>query len=209
MSARLKNFQPISGAHCWQCCCQHHFILFVTSYLIWDSEAGAEYWTLHQCTAFVPHRSKPRMSLPSMVLLVWQRYNFCNSYVIYFCSLSKTRPVTRAKDVLPNTNNTQATEIIPPGQHRNGPVFCCMTLFAASAFHPIAARVDGSAQCIFCPWWLWPLTLTFKLVQARDETRFPHEFGANLFRRSRDIWFTNKKVTDSTKNRTYTVYCMR
>jgi len=45
----------------------------------------------------------------------------------------------------------------------------------------------------FCRWWPWPLTVTFKLVQARDQTRLPCEFGANLFNHSRDIWVTNKK----------------
>jgi len=54
----------------------------------------------------------------------------------------------------------------------------------------------------FCPWWLWPFTLAFKLIPARDQTRLPCEFGANLFSSFRDIWFTNKKVIDSSKNRT-------
>jgi len=31
------------------------------------------------------------------------------------------------------------------------------------------------------------LILTFKLVQARDQTRLPCKFGANLFSHSRDI----------------------
>ena len=39
---------------------------------------------------------------------------------------------------------------------------------------------------------LWPLTLTFKFVRARDQTRLRCKFGANLFSRSRDIWATNK-----------------
>jgi len=46
------------------------------------------------------------------------------------------------------------------------------------------------------------LTLTFKLIRARDETRLPCEFGANLFSDSRDISYIKKKVTDSAKNRT-------
>jgi len=56
----------------------------------------------------------------------------------------------------------------------------------------------------FCPGGLdlSPLTLTFKPVQARDQTHLPCEFGANAFSRSRDIWFTNRKVTNSAKNRT-------
>ena len=46
----------------------------------------------------------------------------------------------------------------------------------------------------FCHWWPWLLTLTFKLVWARDQTRFPCEFGANPFSGSRDISYTNKKT---------------
>jgi len=38
------------------------------------------------------------------------------------------------------------------------------------------------------------LTLTFKLVQAKDQTRLPCEFGANPFSGSRDIW--HKQNTD-------------
>jgi len=30
----------------------------------------------------------------------------------------------------------------------------------------------GPKNAVFCPWWPWPLTLTFKLVRARDQTRF-------------------------------------
>jgi len=45
------------------------------------------------------------------------------------------------------------------------------------------------------------LTLTFKLVRARDQTRFSCEFGANPFNGSGDISYTYKKVTDSAKNR--------
>jgi len=39
---------------------------------------------------------------------------------------------------------------------------------------------------------LCPLTLTFKLVGARDQTRLPCEFGANPFSGSQDISYTNK-----------------
>jgi len=51
------------------------------------------------------------------------------------------------------------------------------------------------------------VTLTFKLVRARDQTCLLCEFGANTFSRSQGISFINKKnnknkVTDSTKNRT-------
>jgi len=57
---------------------------------------------------------------------------------------------TRAKDVLPNIDRTQAAEIAP-WQRRNGPVCWCLTLFAASMCHSIAAAGDGSAQRVFVP----------------------------------------------------------
>ena len=40
------------------------------------------------------------------------------------------------------------------------------------------------------------LTLTFKLVRVRDQTRLPCKFGANPFSSSGDISYTNKKTTD-------------
>jgi len=119
--------------------------------------------------------------------------------------LMKKWKKTRAKNVLPNINRMQATAIIPR-QRLNDPICCCVTLSVASAFHSVSAGSDGSTQHVFCPWWPWPLTLTFKLVRVREQTRLPCEFGTNPFSGSRDIWFTNKikkqKVTDSTKNRT-------
>ena len=49
------------------------------------------------------------------------------------------------------------------------------------------------------------LTLTFKLVRARYQTRFPCQFGADPFSGSQDISYsyTNKKQTDGAKNRTF------
>ena len=44
--------------------------------------------------------------------------------------------------------------------------------------------------------------MTFKLVQAKDQTCLPCEFGPNPFSGYVDISYTNKKVTDSAKNRT-------
>ena len=60
---------------------------------------------------------------------------------------------------------------------------------------------------VFCPWWSWPLTLAFKLVRARDQTRLHCKLDANPFIHSGDISVTNKKqqqnkVTDGAKNRT-------
>jgi len=62
-------------------------------------------------------------------------------------------------------------------------------LFAASAFHPVTACVDGSAQCVFVPGDLdlRPLTLTFKVIRAMDKARLSYEFGANPFSGSQDI----------------------
>jgi len=43
---------------------------------------------------------------------------------------------------------------------------------------------------------------SIQLIHARDQTRLPCESGTNPFSGSGDIWGTNKKVTDSAKNRT-------
>jgi len=51
---------------------------------------------------------------------------------------------------LPNINRTQAAEITT-WQQRNGPVCSCVTLFAASAFHSVAAAGDGTVQRVFVP----------------------------------------------------------
>jgi len=68
----------------------------------------------------------------------------------------------------------------PPWWQWNDP-FCCMTLFAASALQYIFNWEE------ICPWWPWPLTLTFKLVQAKDQTCLPCEFGTTPFSSSWDI----------------------
>jgi len=55
--------------------------------------------------------------------------------------------ITGTNDVLPNINRTQA-----PRQQRNGSICCCMTLFAASAFHSVAAWGRWECTALFCPW---------------------------------------------------------
>ena len=92
-----------------------------------------------------------------------------------------------------------------PQQRWNGSVHCCMTIFAASELQCVTQQ-NGSFIC--CRgWWectvryLSLVTLTFKLVGARDQTRIPCEFGTNQFNHSKDIWFTNKKQT---KNKSHT-----
>jgi len=48
------------------------------------------------------------------------------------------------------------------------------------------------------------VTLTFKLVRARNQTRLPCEFGANPFSGSQYISYANKKTTDwRRQNRTF------
>jgi len=56
-----------------------------------------------------------------------------------------------------------------------------------------AVPAISAENLVFCQWWPWPLTLTFKLVQARDQPCLPFEFGANPFSGSRDISYTNKQ----------------
>jgi len=70
---------------------------------------------------------------------------------------------TGAKDVLPNIHHTQASEVTP-GQRRNGAIGCCVTSFAASAFHSVAAGSDESARRVFIP---GDLTLTFSLDERQ------------------------------------------
>ena len=54
------------------------------------------------------------------------------------------------------------------------------------------------------------MTLTFKLVGARDQARLPREFGANRFSGSRDISYANKKVSETApKTEPYAVHCVR
>jgi len=46
-----------------------------------------------------------------------------------------------------------------------------------------------------------PLTLTFKIVWARDQSCLPFKFGTNPFSRSRDIWVTNKMTNKQKSHR--------
>jgi len=56
---------------------------------------------------------------------------------------------------------------------------------------------------------LWPLTLTFKLVRARDQALLPCVFGANPFSGTRDISHTNKKHRCAPKTEPSAVHCVR
>jgi len=59
---------------------------------------------------------------------------------------------------------------------------------------------ERDEKCRFCSGEPWPLTLTFELVSAKDQTRLPCQFGANPFSGFRDISYTNEK-SHSAKNR--------
>jgi len=53
---------------------------------------------------------------------------------------------------------------------------------------------ERAKKCGFCPGDLdlWLLTLTFKLVWSRNQTRLPCEFAANPFSSSGNISYTNR-----------------
>jgi len=76
---------------------------------------------------------------------------------------------------------------------------------------PHAGR-RNSRKCRCCPWWPWPLTLTFKLVRAMDHARLPREFGTNPFRGSRDISYiksTDWRAVKAPKTGPSAVHCVR
>ena len=56
---------------------------------------------------------------------------------------------------------------------------------------------------------LCPLTLTFKLIRAMDQTRLPWEFGANPFSGSRDISYTSKRSHTAPETEPDAVHCVR
>jgi len=76
----------------------------------------------------------------------------------------------------------------------------CVPLFAVSVYLSVAAGVMGVHSAF-----LSLVTLTFDLdIQTRlskQPNMSPCEFGANPFSVSHSISYTNKKVTDSAKNR--------
>jgi len=112
-------------------------------------------------------------------------------------NLNKNRQKLQLK-MFNQTHCTQAAEITPSSDGMVPSAAEWRYLQRALSI-PSLPGGDESAQCIFCPWWPWPLTLTFKFVQARDQACLPCEFGANPFSGSRDIWFTNKQTINKTR----------
>ena len=81
-----------------------------------------------------------------------------------------------------------------------------ITLKAKDLLPNINRKQDAerAEKCHFYPWCPWPLTLTFKLVQGRDQTHLLWECGTNPFSGSQDTSYTRKKPqTDGAKNRTF------
>jgi len=153
-----------------------------------------------------------------ILFIHWYANNLCLS-----CSkVLVNEVIATAKDVY-QTNHTQAAEITP-WQRWNGPVCCCMTLFAPTMLQCVTQQNRPLRHCrgggtgvmkvhnVLCPRLPWLLTLTFKLVRTRDQTRLPCEFGANPLSGSRDICFTNKqtdkKSQSALKTEPYAFYCV-
>ena len=133
-------------------------------------------------------KSKPLRSSDQIFLQVWwpsccphkhlELGNTDYHNYVLNSSLVKTVQKLEAKDVLPNINRMQADE---------GP--------------KNAVFVPGDLD-------LWPLTLTFKLVQARDRTRLPLNLE-QVHSAVPEIFHTQtKKVTDSAKTEPSTVHCV-
>jgi len=109
---------------------------------------------------------------------------------------------TRAKDVLPNTNRTQAATTLRPR------CLCTPVTPDSDGMVPSAvawrylrrARYNAiSVGSNFVPgdsdFWPW-------LVRARDQTRLPCEFGANPFSGSRYISYIHKQKSHRQRQKT-------
>ena len=97
---------------------------------------------------------------------------------------------TTAKDVLPNTDCTQAAfsvnsrhPVTPPppspgcdGMVQSAAGWCQVQRTAYATPHNALSMGTTQQFSRFCSWWPWPLTLTFKRVQERDQTHLPCEF---------------------------------
>ena len=105
------------------------------------------------------------------------------------------------------TNHMQAADISPPPAAMEWSSLLLHDIICSKCVPFCHCRWGGdrNAQCIFVPGDR-PLTLTLKLVQARDQTRLPCEVGTNYSAVPEILDSqTNKKVTDTTKNRTLLV----
>jgi len=114
----------------------------------------------------------------------------------------KIQDWTRGKDVSPNIHRTQAPKT-PPGSHEMGHPLLLHDVCNERIYHSYVSGGFGSAKRVFVPGdlYLWPLTLTFKLIRARNKARPTCEFGANPFSVSRDIWVTKKQTNLITNSR--------
>jgi len=91
-----------------------------------------------ECEPAVP------LHIDNKITWIWRKS--VQPFPSYLIHKQKKQKKTRAKDVLPNTSRTQAAEITPM-QRRNGPVCCCMTLFAANALQCVMQQNGPFVRC--------------------------------------------------------------
>jgi len=104
-------------------------------------------------------------------------------------SLSCTRNAWQSPSVARQPQRTHPSEDTP--LQRSNRRACCLRdviCNEAAPFRPHRGSVL-SAQRVFCPWRPWPLTLTFKLIRPKYQTRLPCEVGATPFSGSCDPLF--------------------
>jgi len=101
-------------------------------------------------------------------------------------SLRYATPVTTAEDVLPHTSRRNHPPPRSDGMSR--PLLHDIICNERVLFRPCRGWSECTARFLIL------VTLTFKLVRARDHTHLHCEFGANPFSRSGVISVTNKKV---------------
>jgi len=91
----------------------------------------------------------------------------------------------------------------PPGSHEIGPSAAaarCLQRAHTIRTHPGGV---GSTERVFCPWWLWPLTLIFEFGRDFCTMHLTAKFHGPTFNRSEVIVRTNKltnKQTDAAEN---------
>ena len=138
-----------------------------------------------------------------------------NDFIKMFRQFQKT---TRAKDVLPNINCTQAAKITRR-QRQNGPICCYLTLFAANTLQCVTQQNGPLVRCwkamgvhspFFVPgeWWPWHSN------SSKRGTK--HVFPVNLaeIRSAVHQVFDsqtnkNKKSQTAPKTEPYTVHCVQ
>jgi len=94
-----------------------------------------------------------------------------------------------------NANQTACADF-PPGCTQWYRLLLCA---ARPTMH---CQWDNSAICFFCPWWPWPLTLTFELRRDFCTLYLTAKFDRPMFSRSEVIVRTNKQTNTPLKTST-------